>query len=314
MITNSSTTPVLFMVFNRPEYTRQVFEAIRTARPARLYISADGPRSPEETALCAEVRSIVDNGVDWPCEVHKNYAPHNMGLRDRISSGITWFFEHEEEGIILEDDCLPDESFFAFASMMLKLYRDDARIMMVSGSNPLTTFTLPYSYIFSKSFSVWGWATWRRAWQKYDIDMQDWEILKKGDWLTTLYTHKGARKFFTENFNHITSGTLNTWDIQWLYTCIRHSGLSIIPSRNLVSNIGRVGTHSSPGKNNNVPLSPLSLAHIQHPPVVDAYEPWDTAYFDQSYHAASVKQILNSAILKLLVRAKRIARKAGLVT
>ena len=156
---------VLFLVFNRPRYTRQVFECIRNAKPERLYVAADGPRSDraEEESLCEEVRSIATN-VDWPCNLKVLFQDTNLGCRLGVSNGINWFFEHEEEGIIIQDDILPSPGFFVFCETMLELYRNDERIMMITGTNyhPVAG---DKDFFFSQYFSIWGWATWRRAWK-----------------------------------------------------------------------------------------------------------------------------------------------------
>ncbi len=166
-------TPVLFLIFNRPDTTTRVFEAIREARPSRLYVAADGPRADKEgeAQRCLETRKITE-AVDWPCEVRRLYREENLGCKLAVSSAITWFFTHEEEGIILEDDCLPDQSFFPFCAAMLERYRDDGRIMMVLGTSLLPPGGGPDAdYLFTQYFLIWGWATWRRAWEKYDIEM-----------------------------------------------------------------------------------------------------------------------------------------------
>ncbi len=166
-------SPVLFLVFNRPDSTRKVFDAIRSARPPKLYITADGPRPdrPAEAKLCSEVRAIA-SAVDWPCEVKTLFRESNLGCKAGVSSGITWFFSHEDEGIILEDDVLPVPTFFNFCDEMLERYRDDARVSMISGCNLISNhFSPKQSYFFSRYNLIWGWATWRRAWQHYDVAM-----------------------------------------------------------------------------------------------------------------------------------------------
>jgi hypothetical protein len=237
-------TAVLFLIFNRPDTTRQVFESIRQARPPRLYVSADGPRADKagEKALCDEARQIVLE-VDWPCDVKTFFREENLGCRIGVSSGISWFFEHEEEGIILEDDVLPSPDFFLFCEKLLEEYRHDERIMMVTGTNYYPSAHASLDYFFSQHFSIWGWATWRRAWRLYDINITGWPSSSNISFLNYHFGTKIAKHFIT-TFNMITENQFDTWDIQWVYCCIFNNGLCVTPKVNLISNIGVVGTHS----------------------------------------------------------------------
>ena len=151
MDTFKLTTPVAFIIFNRPDTTRIVFEEIKKAKPEKLLIIADGPRNnkPGEKERCAETRAIVEN-IDWECEVLRNYSDKNMGCKNRVASGLNWVFENVEEAIILEDDCLPDQSFFRYCQELLEKYRDDKRIMLIAGDNMLfENNKQKYSYYFS---------------------------------------------------------------------------------------------------------------------------------------------------------------------
>lgn len=234
------TTPVALLVFNRPEETSRVFAAIREARPEQLLVIADGPRSNRtgESALCTEVRRIVGH-VDWPCQVLSNYSDANLGCKVRVSSGLNWVFSQVEEAIILEDDCLPDPTFFRFCQELLTTYCHDERIMMVSGSNLLGEWKSAFqSYHFSNNGGIWGWATWRRAWQHYDVDMTLWwdlaSRLKVSDALG------GGELYRTRalDFDRAASGIVDTWDYQWNFAQLLQSGLAVVSAVNLISNIG----------------------------------------------------------------------------
>ena len=234
-------SPVLFLVFNRPEPTRRVFEAIRAARPAKLYIAADGPRvgRAEETLLCRQVRDIA-SGVDWPCAVKTLFREHNLGCKLGVSSGISWFFEHEAEGIILEDDVLPIPSFFAYCDDMLERYRNDERVGMIAGCNLVSNrFQADASYLFSYYCNIWGWASWRRMWQHYDVAMTQWPLWRDGKGLAKV---SGGKTFFQSHWRRILDnvheGNINTWDYQWLFTCWRLGALSILPAFSQISNLG----------------------------------------------------------------------------
>lgn len=234
-------TAILFLVFNRPDTTGKVFEAIRKVRPARLYVAADGPREGRkgEAERCERARKIATS-ADWPCEVVTLFQEKNLGCRLAVSSAIDWFFEHVEEGIILEDDCVPDPSFFRFTQELLDRYRDDKRVMVISGNHFHGTAHKPsHSYFFSRYNHCWGWASWRRAWQLYDHEMSLWPELRKSDWL--LGVGSGSRFFkhcWTETFDQAYAGKVDSWAYRWTFSCWAQNGLTILPARNLVANIG----------------------------------------------------------------------------
>lgn len=278
-------TPVLFLIFNRPATTQQVFEAIRQAKPERLYVAADGPRPdrPDEGARCAEVRRIATS-VDWPCEVKTLFRETNLGCKMGVSGGINWFFQHEEEGIILEDDCLPHPTFFRFCEELLAHYRHDQRVAMISGDN----FQFGHrinddSYYFSNNNHIWGWATWRSRWQHdYDVDMKLWPKARDegrvADWAQT----KAEHRYFTEIFQAVFDGTIDTWDYQWGFGSRCNGRISVMPNVNLVSNIG-FGIEATHTKN----LSSLacqSMSEMQfplkHPTFVSASSELDYRYFN----------------------------------
>lgn len=238
MAQDKLTTPVLFLIFNRPEVTRKVFTQIAAAAPTKLYLASDGARSnkPGEDELVQECKDIVLRGIDWNCEVETLFRDKNLGCKAAVSSAIDWFFSHEEEGIILEDDTLPSESFFTFCSEMLERYRDDKRIMKITGFNPVpeSTVSLETSYLYTHYAFIWGWASWRRAWNEYDVKMSGWEEFKKqGKHL--LYP------FFPERvhlYDVTHAGKIDTWDYQWEYAIERNSALQIVPKVSLIQNIG----------------------------------------------------------------------------
>lgn len=276
-------TPVAFLLWNRPALTETVFEAIAAARPRKLLVVADGPRSVEEAALCQQARAVIAR-VDWECEVITNFADENLGCRQRVSSGLDWVFSLVEEAIVLEDDCLPHPTFFAFCEELLRKYRDDERIMMISGDNFLPgQMDIEESYVFSRYFAVWGWASWRRAWQKYDISMQSWETVKAQQQLKALYSQEHTRAHLAAMFDAAQRNEIDTWDIQWFYSCLFQHGLSVVPKGNLVSNIGVVGAHSSSaGHNHNLPVFPMDTHALRHPDLVCPDQHYDSAFFERN--------------------------------
>lgn len=234
------TTPVAFIIFNRPDTTERVFAEIARSRPQKLLVVGDGPRAnrPGEAEKVAACRAII-NRVDWPCEVLTNYSEINLGCKVRVSSGLDWVFAQVPEAIILEDDCLPHPTFFRFCQELLERYRDDERIGMISGDNfQFGKFVSDDSYYFSKYAHIWGWATWRRAWINYDVNANIWPKYKKEGWLDVFCDNIGEKAYWLNAFSGVYEGRINTWDYQWSLTCFSQGHISIMPNRNLVSNIG----------------------------------------------------------------------------
>ncbi|BCM88223.1 hypothetical protein IAD21_00050 [Abditibacteriota bacterium] len=231
-------TPVVLAVFARPDTTAQVMETIRQAQPPKLLIIADGPR-PErdgEDESCARTRAIAES-VDWECELLTNYSDVNLGLKMRLQSGLKWVFEQVEEAIILEDDCVPHPSFFRFCEEMLERYRDTPQVMTISGGNfQFGEKTTESSYGFSRYPLIWGWATWRRAWQFYEPDMQSWPALRSASWLEGIVDRQAAN-YWSYIFQKAYEG-LNTWDYALTFSCWKQEMLNVHPAQNLVSNIG----------------------------------------------------------------------------
>lgn len=234
------TTPILFLIFNRPDTTKGVFEAIRKAKPPKLFVAADGarPDKPGEWEKCQKVRGIAIV-VDWDCEVKTLFRDTNLGCKVAVSRAIDWFFQHVEEGIILEDDCLPTQSFFWFCQELLEKYRYDERVMMISGDNfQFGRKRTDYSYYFSRFTHIWGWASWRRAWKHFDVNMKLWPEIRDGGWLNDWLGDKKRVEYWTQIFEKVYKGKIDTWDYQWTFACWVQNGLSILPNVNLVSNIG----------------------------------------------------------------------------
>lgn len=266
-------TAVVFFIFNRTDTTKQVFEAIRRAKPPKLLVVADGPRANRagETEKCVATRAVIDQ-VDWDCQVLTNYSEVNLGCGVRVSTGINWVFSQVEEAIFLEDDCLPHLHFFDFCEELLERYRDDSRIMHISGNCHLLGYpkkVSKYSYYFSRYPLIWGWATWRRAWQHYDFKMSNLPKILEEGWLDNIFDNHREVYVWTRNL----SGAIrsDTWDYQWLLTCWMQNGLSIHPTVNLVSNIGfnAEATHTSHQGNtlSNLPTKPIG-SPLHHPPFV----------------------------------------------
>lgn len=241
-------TAVLLLIFNRPEMTAEVFDVIREVRPRKLYIGADGPRSDhsDDPSLVMQTRAIVE-AVDWDCNVQHLYQEHNLGCRNSVTDAISWFFEQEDAGIILEDDCLPTHSFFWFCEDMLDRYENDERVMMISGNNYKldSSDTVKESYLFARNYSCWGWATWRSAWAKFDRDLEDWGEEKLHKSLNYLSDNKYVQQHYRFIFDLAKKDERDIWDYQWQFACIFNYSLCIVPQKNMISNIGVQGVHFS---------------------------------------------------------------------
>jgi hypothetical protein len=282
-------TAVLLIIFNRAQTTKLVFDAIRKARPPKLYVAADGPRPDVESDLikCKEARKIIDQ-VDWACEVKTLFHDKNLNCGRAPSAAMTWFFENEEEGIILEDDCLPSSSFFMFCQDLLERYRDDTRVMHIGGNNFLDGWCrdADYSYYFSKSGHIWGWATWRRAWKAFDFDILLYEKLKQNGFFENFFLN-GLEKFYRlRKFDKTAAnrGTVDWWDYQWDFARYSHSGLAIVPHRNLVKNLGfgADATHTVNSKDKMTSMEAQELQFpLKHPPFVIRDIESDKKYFSK---------------------------------
>ena len=279
----SLSTPVAFIIFNRPDTTERVFEAIRQAQPQQLLVVADGPRLDRhgEVEKCAATRAVIDR-VDWECEVLTNYSDINLGCKCRVSSGIDWVFSLVEEAIILEDDCLPAASFFQFCQTLLEKYRHDDRIMHIDGTNLQFGQTrTPDSYYFSKYAGIWGWASWRRAWKNYDVDLKSWEEFKISQAISSVHINPYEQKYWSEILDRVYQGKIDTWDYQWNYACWSQGGLAVVPEVNLITNIGFGPDATHTHHDSHLAALPLSeISQIEHPRFVIAHREADEYIFD----------------------------------
>lgn len=263
--------PVLLLIFNRPDTVGKVMDALRGIKPKYLYIAADGPRTtgPEERAKTDAARKIA-TVIDWPCEVKTLFREDNLGCRQAVSGAIDWFFENVEEGIILEDDCVPDPSYFRFASELLLRYRDDERVMSIGAVHfPGAAHQPPYGYFFSRNQHCWGWASWRRAWRLYDREMSNWPTLRESDWLLGLGDgNRMFQRYWTDIFDRAHAGKIDSWAYRWTFSCWEQNGLSILPVKNLVKNIGfeSDATHTAGGNKWELDLERMAfpLVHPAH--------------------------------------------------
>ena len=236
-------TPILFLIFNRPNETREVLNVLKIIKPNFLYVACDGPR--ENIATDADnvnkTREILKD-INWDCELKTLFREVNLGCKKAVSEGIDWFFKNVEKGIILEDDCIPSCSFFNYCSDLLNIYRDDTRIMHISGLNflsgPVRLTASDESYHFSKYAAVWGWATWRRAWRLYDVDIISWPKVRDENLHFNFSFNNSEIESWKDKFDKVYKKQIDTWDYQWSYCIFMNNGLCITPNTNLISNIG----------------------------------------------------------------------------
>jgi len=294
-------TPILFLIFNRLDTTKRVFASIREQRPGSLYIAADGPRPEKgdtEKAACKAVRDYVLSGIDWDCDVHTLFRDENMGCGKAVASAISWFFGEVEEGIILEDDILPDPSFYTFCEEMLDRYRDDDRVGHITGVNYQDDMAnYPYSYYFSVYSHVSGWASWRRVWEHFDYEMEAWKSIREDqrairELMFGVYS-ASSRKYRAAQFDKMVYGESgDAWDYRHLFCLWRKKRLTVIPSVNLTENIGigEDATHSVV-----LPWYKLKKAEamtfpLVHPPAVTINKKLDRHVEKRDYQYRSLRK------------------------
>lgn len=292
--------PVLLLIFNRPDATRRVFQEIRKRRPRHLYVAADGPRATrgDDGPQCAATRAIIDD-IDWPCELHTLFRESNLGCRSAVSSAIDWFFEYVECGVILEDDCLPTQGFFTFCEELLSRYENDTRVMHIAGTNlNRTTDLRGNSYTFSKYTPIWGWATWRRAWKQYDVEMSQLDEVKREGAIAAAFPGRAERLHREILYELVRQRKIDTWDYQWNFALTANNGLSIIPAKSMIQNIGfgEDATHTKDAAGLAGSESEEDTVFpLRHPSQVMVNREYDEAYFN------SVTRVI-SPMKRLLVK------------
>lgn len=278
--------PILFLVFNRADTTERVFESIRSVRPRKLYVAADGPRvdRPGEVQCCEKVRELATQ-VDWQCEVMTLFRDQNLGCKEAVSSAVSWFFEHEAEGIILEDDCLPDRGFYDYCAEMLDLYRNDPRVAMVTGNNfQRGRKRGEGAYYFSKYTHIWGWACWRRSWRLYQSELEFWPEWKQSQEWNSLFGGWMESTYWKIIFSRVYAGGYDSWAYPWMASVWHHKGITVTPNVNLVENIGfgPSATHTS-DFDSALRIPSESLGPLVHPQDVCTNRDADDFVFNSVY-------------------------------
>jgi hypothetical protein len=270
-----------------------VIASIRTYAPDQMYVACDGPNPQREgeQEKVNETRRVIDSEIDWPCDVHRRYSETNQGCKVGVSNAISWFFENVEEGIIIEDDCMPHPSFYPYCAQLLERYRHDTRVWSICGNNFQRGVSRgDGSYFFSRYSLIWGWATWRRCWREYDPDLRAWPAFKASAHLEMLFEDPVEREHWIHIWDWMTGNApLDTWDFQWLFTCISAGGLSAIPNCNLVENIGfGIDSTHCQGESPDTGLGP-GIEELVHPSFVLRNSDADAYTFDTIYQGAKLR-------------------------
>lgn len=304
--------PVLLLAWRRPDTTRQVIDAIRAVAPTRLFVACDGPRAgrPEEAIAVRACRELIDRAVDWPCTVERLYRDANRGCRRGVSEAIGWFFERVDEGIVLEDDCVPHVDFFQYCAELLERYRRDERVWCISGDNFQDgRWRGDGSYYFSRYNHVWGWASWRRAWTHYDADLHEWPGFKLSGRVATIFDDPIEASYWSDIWEQMwRQRGPDTWDYQWTFACMSNGGLTALPNRNLVRNIGfgsdatNTRDESHYGRQEVAGILPLT-----RPAAVERHREADAYTFDHHFHGAKFRRD-RSVLHRLLTRAQTAMR------
>ena len=306
--------PILIIVFNRPENTRRVLDALRPLRPQRIFIAADGPRQDNGSDMirCSEVRNVLSEAIDWKCEIKTSYSDVNLGCRMGVVRALDWFFGEVDEGVILEDDVVPTLGFFVYCEELLRRYRFDQRVGSISGNSFMPKgASIAESYYFSVYTHSWGWATWRRAWCCYDREMSDWNAFCGAGWLDRILG-KQAANYWRPLIEQVKQGTVDTWDLVWLYSCWKSGLLTCTSSVELVDNIGfgSDATHTLDEKSPLAPPQQLALP-IVHPRVFQPRRDFDSRIIVDHYRRSWLQELIRKArkLRRLLLKTSPYGRK-----
>lgn len=296
---------VAVFIFNRPELASKLLEILRRVRPSKLYVISDGSRIARSDDLIKVQKSReVFNSIDWECNVQFNYSDRNLGSKWRIISGIEWVLSQEEMAIFLEDDCLPDESFFIFCNELLKRYKLDLNVGMISGNNFISDSLISKnSYTFSNFYNCWGWATWSNRWfNHFDPEIKSWPKFSKSEDFYLIAKSFFLRLYWRNIYTKIYKGEMQTaWDYQWMLANWSAKRVSIVPSFNLVSNVGfgEDATHTTEITDMiNLPSNRMKFPLI-HPKEIHADNTFDCGLLER-LHGATIRRKIKLLILYLL--------------
>lgn len=296
-------TPILLVTFNRLDTTKIVFDSIRQVKPSRLYISSDGPRNfiADEKSRIIEIRQWLIQNIDWKCDLKTLFRDKNLGCKYGVATAIDWFFESEEYGIVLEDDTVPNLDFFYFQEHCLLKYKHEPKVMMITGTNFLDKVSSKtYPYFFSNYSAIWGWGTWRSAWKLYDREMSSFDEQRLQEILNQKRTSNYIVRTLINQFRVANNPSLDTWDYQWMFSCIFHNGLCITPRVNLVQNIGVIGSHTQTKNNYHFRKTGLFPSEIYNSylPEIEVNTSYDKKVYSQQHYRNKLHWVFIVYLLK----------------
>ena len=299
-------TPILFLIFNRPEITQRVFEEIKKQKPKYLFIAADGARTDnlQDVQKCKMARDIVLDGINWDCEVKTLFRDENLGCGIAVSEAVTWFFKNVDQGIILEDDCLPHASFFVFCETLLEKYKDDENVYGISGDNFQDGNQRgDASYFFSNYCYIWGWASWRRAWNSYDFNLKQLEVFKEKQLIKNIDKRTVFKNYWFAILEKVVNKEIDTWDYQWLFTIWNNGGVAVAPNVNLICNIGfgKDATHTT-ALSSSANMITQDIYTITHPNAIKVDKIADRYASDKVFNIHKTKKLNFKDLKRFLKR------------
>ncbi len=296
-------TPILLIIFNRPDKVRRLIESLSIVRPKRIYISADGPRPgvKEDIEKCQASREAAQR-IDWPCEVYTNFKDENLGVDKGMEEAMTWFYSNVEEGIVCEDDCVPNPDFFRFCTTLLDRYRHNEKVMLISGTNFQDGVKHGNGSYYFSHYPTWGYAMWKRTWNKFDTNLDGLEFFIKNKKIDTILRDQRQKKYWVGFFKKIRDKKYNFTDTRLLFSIWNNNGLIVIPNSNLVKNIGfdNEATHSTFGGKERS-LESSNIGDIIFNDEIVANEEADN-YFFKKIHKTSLFKIIYSKIKQLIIK------------
>ena len=305
-----SNTPILFIVFNRPELTKKGFQSIRRAMPTKLYVASDGPRetSKGEAEIVRSIREYIISSINWDCEVYQFFRKVNVGCGPNVKEAIDWLFANEDEGIIIEDDVIPEPGFYRFCEELLERYRNDERIGMISGNNHVSRWPSGDSYLFSRYKGCWGWATWRRSWKNMDYEMGWLSSKNRNSIIANMGYGEASEVHWRNAIKLIKNGAVNAWDWQWYFSLSAQNQVCIFPRYNLVSNIGfgEEATHTSGRPKNAYVRSQDIEFPLVHPIGVVANCEYDRLFENLKIRNTAIRRYAPASVKKIVKKVFRL--------
>lgn len=288
-------TPILFLIYNRPNISAKAFSSIAKIKPKYLYVAADGPKDEVDRSLCFKTRDKIKSLINWDCDLKTLESRENIGCKSSVIGAIDWLFKNEDRGIILEDDCDASEDFFRFCKEMLELYKNEEKVMHISGENPLDRKVGNASYYFSPIEHCWGWATWKRAWDHFDPDMENFPAYKANKSLKQIFDRKKDIFYWDKIFDDIYSDRLNSsWAYIWTFSIFQKSGVCVTPNYNMISNLGfgKEATHSKVYDKNLANRNFENLGNISHPESISIFNNVTNEIMDERFRFVSGMELV----------------------